>query len=99
MAERDPIVLIKEQLSRADGLAGLHPDHEAFKQWHTETRTILEKAFSPKSVHCQNFAALRFREMSVKAFASPEIDKINSARYKRDLENFLIRYCFRWMEV
>ena len=31
--------------------------------------------------------ALRFREVSVKAFDSPEIDKINSARYKRDLEN------------
>lgn len=87
MAERDPIDLIKEQLTRVEGLAGLHPDHEAFKQWHTETRTILEKAFSPKSVHCQNFVALRFREMSVKAFASPEIDKINSARYKRDLVN------------
>ncbi len=31
--------------------------------------------------------ALRFLEVSVKAFDSPEIDKINSARYKRDLEN------------
>jgi hypothetical protein len=31
--------------------------------------------------------ALRFREVSVKAFDSPEINKINSARYKRDLES------------
>ena len=31
--------------------------------------------------------ALRFREMSVKAFASAEIDKINTARYKKDIEN------------
>ncbi|MDI6764530.1 MAG: hypothetical protein QME83_16120 [Thermodesulfobacteriota bacterium] len=87
MSERDPIDLIKDQLNRWEGLAGLHPDHELFKQWQTETRTILEKVFSPKSTHCQNFMALRFREVSVKAFDSPEIDKMNSARYKRDLEN------------
>ena len=87
MVERDPIDLIKEQLNRADGMAGLHPDHETFKQWHNEIKTILEKAFSSKSIHYQNFLALRFREMNVKAFASPEIDKINSARYKRDLDN------------
>ena len=87
MPERDPIDLIREQLSRVDGMAGLHPDHESFKQWHTETKTILEKAFSSKSVHYQNFLALRFREMSIKTFASPEIDKINAARFKKDLEN------------
>ena len=87
MVERDPIDLIKEHLNRADGLTGLHVDHEVFKQWYNDTKTILEKAFSSKSVYYQNFLALRFREMSVKAFASPEIDKINSARYKRDLEN------------
>ena len=87
MAERDPIDLIKEQLSKVDGMAGLHLDHEIFKQWHAETRTILEKVFSPRSIHYQNFLALRFREMSVKPFASPEIDRINAARYKKDLEN------------
>jgi hypothetical protein len=87
MVERDPIDLIKEQLSKVDGLASLHPDDEIFKQWHAETRTILEKAFSTRSVYYQNFLALRFREMSVKPFASPEIDKINTARYKKDLEN------------
>jgi hypothetical protein len=87
MPERDPIELIKEQLNRMDKLTGLHADHEVFKQWHTETRTILEKAFGFKSIHYQNFLALRFREMSVKAFASPEIDKINAQRYKKDLEN------------
>ena len=87
MVERDPIDLIKEHLNRADGLTGLHADHDVFKQWYNDTKTILEKAFSSKSVYYQNFLALRFREMSVKAFASPEIDKINSARYKRDLEN------------
>lgn len=87
MAERDPVDLIKGQLNRLEGLAGLHPGNDLFKQWQTETRTILEKAFSPKSTHCQNFMALRFLEVSVKAFDSPEIDKINSARYKRDLEN------------
>jgi len=87
MAERDPIDLIKEQLNRVDGMTGLHPDHETFKNWHSETKIILEKAFSSQSIHYQNFLALRFREMSVKAFASPEIDKINSTRYKRDLEN------------
>ena len=86
MAERDAIDLIREQLNRVDGLAGLHPDHEVFKQWHTEMKTILEKVFSSKSIHYQNFVALRFREVSVKAFASPEIDKINAARFKKDLE-------------
>jgi len=87
MPEKDPIDLIREQFNRVEGLAGLHADHEVFKQWHTETKTILEKAFSPKSVHTQNFLALRFREMSVKVFASTEIDKMNAARYKKDLEN------------
>jgi hypothetical protein len=86
MSERDPIDLIKGQLNRWEELAGLHPDHELFKQWQAETRTILEKAFSPKLTHVQNFLALKFREVSVKAFASPEISRINSARYKRDLE-------------
>jgi hypothetical protein len=87
MAERDPIDLIRQQLNRVDGMADLYPDHEVFQHWHTETKTILEKVFSSQSIHYQNFVALRFREMSVKAFASPEIDKINAARYKRDLEN------------
>ena len=87
MAERDPIDLIKEQLNRVDEMAGLHADHENFKHWHSETKTILEKIFGSKSIHYQNFLALRFREMSVKAFASAEIDKINAARYKKDLEN------------
>jgi len=87
MTERDPIDLIKEQLSKVDGMAGLQPDLESFKQWHAETRTILEKVFSSRSIHYQNFLALRFREMSVKPFASPEIDKINTARYKKDLEH------------
>ncbi len=87
MAERDPIELIKGQLSGVDGVVGLHSDHENFRHWHSETKTILEKIFSPKSVHYQSFLALRFREMSVQAFASAEIEKINAARYKRDLEN------------
>jgi len=87
MVEREPIGLIKEQLSRVDEMAGLHGDHENFRHWHFETKTILEKAFSSKSVHYQSFLALRFREMSVQAFASTEIEKINAARYKRDLEN------------
>src|SRR4030042_467142 len=68
-------------------MAGLHDDHESFKHWYTEIKTILEKIFSSQSIHHQNFLALRFKEISVKTFASPEIDKINSARYKRDLEN------------
>jgi hypothetical protein len=87
MAERDPIDLIKEQLNGIEKLTSLHADHEAFQQWHTETKTILEKAFSSKSIHYQNFVALKFREMSIKAFASPEIDKINAQRYRKDLEN------------
>jgi hypothetical protein len=87
MPERDPIDLIKEQLNRMDKLTGLHADDEVFKQWHSETGTILEKAFSSKSIHYQSFMALRFREMSVKAFASPEIDKINAQRYRKDMEN------------
>lgn len=86
MAERDPIDVIREQLNKTDGLANLHADHEAFLQWQGETKAVLEKVFSPKSIHCQSFIALRFREVSVKAFASPEIDKINASRYKRDLE-------------
>jgi len=87
MAERDPIDLIKEQLDRIEGLAGVQANHEAFKKWLEETRTILEKAFSSKSVHCQSFLALKFREMGVTPFSSPEIDKINAARYKRDLDH------------
>jgi hypothetical protein len=87
MAERDPIDLIKDLLSRLDEMAGLYAEHESFKQWHSETKMILEKAFSAKSIHYQNFLALRFREMSVKAFASIEIDKINAARFKKDIEN------------
>jgi nucleoside 2-deoxyribosyltransferase len=86
MAERDPIDLIRDQLNRAEAMTGLHADHENFKRWHSETKTILEKIFGSKSIHYQNFLALRFREMSVKAFASAEIDKINAARYKKDFE-------------
>ena len=87
MPERDPIELIRGQLNGADEIAGLHVDHENFKHWHSETKTILEKVFSSKSIHYQSFLALRFREMSVHAFASTEIEKINAARYKKDLEN------------
>jgi hypothetical protein len=87
MSERDSIDLIRDQLNRVDEMAGLHADHENFKHWHAETKTILEKVFSSKSIHYQNFLALRFREMSVKTFASAEIGKINAARYKKDLEN------------
>ena len=87
MAERDPIDLLREQLNRLDGMAGISPDHEVFRTWYCETKMILEKVFSSKSIHYQNFLALRFKEMSVKAFASPEIDKINAARYKKDLEH------------
>ncbi len=86
MAERDPIDLLREQLNGIEELAGLHANHEAFKKWRDETGAILEKAFSPKSIHCQSFLALRFQEMGKTPFASPEIDKINAARYKRDLE-------------
>ena len=68
-------------------MSGLHADHENFIQWQSETKTILEKVFGSKSIHYQNFLALRFREMSAKAFASTEINKINATRYKRDLEN------------
>jgi hypothetical protein len=87
MPERDPIDLIKEQLNGMEGLSGLHGNHETFKKWHGETKTILEKAFTSKSIHCQSFLALKFREMGSTPFPSPEIDKINAARYKRDLEN------------
>ena len=87
MAERDPIDLIRDQLNRAEVLTGLDDDHENFKRWHSETKTILEKIFGSKSIHYQSFLALRFREMSVKAFASAEIDKINAARYKKDLDH------------
>lgn len=86
MVERDPMELIKDQLSQWERLGDLYPDHDFFKQWQAETRTILEKAFSPKSTHCQNFMALKFREVSVKGFDSPEVNRINSARYKRDLD-------------
>jgi hypothetical protein len=87
MVEKDPIDLIKDQLNRIDELIGLHYDHETFIKWHSDTKMILEKAFGSKSIHYQNFLALRFRELSVKTFSSPEIEKINSARYKKDLEN------------
>jgi hypothetical protein len=87
MAERDPIDLIREQLNGIEALTGLHVNHERFKKWHEETRTFLEKVFSPKSIHCQSFLALRFQEMGKTPFASPEIDKINAGRYKRDLEH------------
>lgn len=87
MAERDPIDLIRDQLSRVEEMAGLYADHENFKHWHSEVKTILEKIFGSKSIYYQNFLALRFREMSVRAFASAEIDKINAARYKKDVEN------------
>jgi hypothetical protein len=87
MPERDPIDLIRDQLGNADTMASLHADHEAFKQWYSETKIILEKCFSSKSVYTQSFLALKFREIVVKAFGSPEIEKINAARYRRDLEN------------
>ncbi len=87
MAERDPIDLIREQLSAMERLAGLSANHEVFMKWHDETKTILDKAFSSKSIHYQSFLALRFREMTMTPFASHEIDRINAARYKRDLDN------------
>ena len=87
MPERDPIDVIRDQLGRVEEMAGLHAEDEHFKHWHSEIKTILEKIFGSKSIHYQNFLALRFREMSVKAFASVEIDKINAARYKKDIEN------------
>jgi hypothetical protein len=87
MAERDPIDVIREQLGKVDGLAGGHPEHEIFLSWHSETKAVLEKIFSSRSIHYQSFVALRFREVSAKGFASPEIDKINAGRYKRDLES------------
>ncbi len=87
MAERDPIDLIRDQLNRVEAMAGLHADHESFKHWQSETKTILEKVFGSRSIHYQNFLALRFREMTVKAFAAAEIDKINAARYKKDLDH------------
>ena len=87
MAERDPIDVIREQLGRIDGLAGVHPEHDLFLSWHSETKAVLEKIFSSRSIHYQSFVALRFREVSAKGFASPEIDKINAGRYKRDLES------------
>ncbi len=87
MPERDPIDLIREQIERTEGLSGLHATHDTFKRWHGETKTIHEKAFTPKSIHCQSFGALKFREMGPTPFSSPEIDKINAARYKKDLES------------
>jgi len=87
MPERDPIDVIRDQLGRVEEMAGLHAEDEHFKHWHSEIKTILEKIFGSKSIHYQNFLALRFREMSVKTFASVEIDKINAARYKKDIEN------------
>ena len=87
MPERDPIDVIRDQLGRVEEMVGLHAEDEHFKHLHSEIKTILEKIFGSKSIHYQNFLALRFREMSVKAFASVEIDKINAARYKKDIEN------------
>jgi hypothetical protein len=87
MAERDPVEVLREQLGRIEGLAGLHAEHEVFKHWLAETRGLLEQTFSTKSLHYQSFLALRFREVTVKAFASVEIDKLNAQRFRRDLEN------------
>jgi hypothetical protein len=87
MAERDPIDVIREQLGGVDGLAGVHPEHDLFLSWHSETKAVLEKIFSSRSIHYQSFVALRFREVSAKGFASPEIDKINAGRCRRDLES------------
>jgi len=87
MTERDPIDVIREQLGKVDGLAGGHPEHDLFLSWHSETKAVLEKIFSSRSIHYQSFVALRFREVSAKGFASPEIDKINAGRYRRDLES------------
>ncbi len=87
MAEKDPIEIIKDQLQRLETLSGLSYENELFRQWQTDTKRILEEIFSSKSVHTQNFLALRFQEISVKGFSSPEIDRINSARFKKDLEN------------
>ena len=87
MAERDPVDLIREQFNEIETLTGLHAENDAFQQWHGETKMILEKVFGSKSIHYQNFLALKFREMSIKAFASPEIDKINAQRYRKDLES------------
>jgi hypothetical protein len=87
MAERDPVDLIREQLNGIERLAGLHAEDDVFQQWHVETKMILEKVFGSKSIHYQNFLALKFREMSIRAFASPEIDKMNAQRYRKDLEN------------
>src|SRR4030042_5502591 len=87
MPKRDPIDLIRDQLNRVEEMSGLHADHENFIRWQSETKTILEKVFGSHSIQYQNFLALRFHEMIVKAFASTEIDKINTVRYKKDLEN------------
>jgi len=87
MAERDPVDLIRKQFNEIETLTGLHAENDVFQQWHGETKMILEKVFGSKSIHYQNFLALKFREMSIKAFASPEIDKINAQRYRKDLEN------------
>jgi hypothetical protein len=87
MPERDPIDVIRDQIARVEEMAGLHAEDENFKHWHSEIKTILEKIFGSKSIHYQNFLALRFREMSVRTFASAEIDKINATRYKKDVEN------------
>ena len=87
MAERDPIDLIKEQINRAEELVGVHAEHELFTHWQGETKTILEKAFSSRSIHYQNFVALRFQQMTGTSFVSPEIDKLNATRYRRDLES------------
>jgi hypothetical protein len=49
-------------------MAGLRADHENFNRWQSGNQTILEKVFGSKSIHYQNFPALRFREMSVSLF-------------------------------
>ncbi len=79
MPERDPIDLIKEQMESMEGLSGLHANHDTFKRWHGETKTILEKAFTPKSIHCQTFGALKFREMGHTLF--PRLRSIRSMRH------------------
>lgn len=87
MAERDPVEVLREQLGRIEGLSNLHADHEVFKQWLSDTRGLLEQTFSSKSLHYQSLLALRFKEVTVKAFASAEIDKLNAQRFRKDLEN------------
>lgn len=87
MVEKDPIEILKNQLNKVDTLSGLHFEHDLFRAWQGETKKVLEEVFTNKSIHTQNFLALKFREISIKGFSSPEIDRINSVRFKKDLEN------------